>query len=301
MRIVVASGKGGTGKTTVAVNLALTFAKIESGVCYLDCDVEAPNGHVFLSPQVEQTKTAALLVPQVNPELCDGCGKCSDICRFGAIVVMRKKVLTYPELCHSCGGCKLVCPQKAITETERAIGIVETGHSHGIQYAAGRMNVGEASAVPLIRKVKAEMPNDGLVIIDAPPGTSCPVIETMRDSDYVVLVTEPTPFGLNDLRLAVETTRKLARPFGVIINRSDIGDGQVEQYCLDEGITVLASIPFSREIGETYAQGLILIDHIPAQASLYTELADTVMAQALLQTQRSPLHESHYVQEGGLK
>lgn len=298
MKVAIASGKGGTGKTTVAVNLALTLAKTNYRVSFIDCDVEAPNGHLFLSPQIETTRTASLLVPKIDMELCDKCGKCSDICRFGAIVAMRKKVLTYPELCHSCGGCHLVCPQKAITEIEREIGTVEIGYARGIRVTSGRLNIGEASAVPLIRNVKNETQKEGITIIDAPPGTSCPVIEAIRRTDYVVLVTEPTPFGMNDLKLAVETTRKLSLPFGVVINRSGLGDDRTEEYCHDENIPVLASIPFSREISEIYAQGLPLIDHIPAQAELFMELADRVTEEVLQHSQQSPNHKSQAVLGG---
>lgn len=296
--IAIASGKGGTGKTTVAVNLALTLAGKNNGASYIDCDVEAPNGHLFLSPQIEKTKRTTLLVPRVDIELCDKCGKCSEICHFGAIVAMRKKVLTYPELCHSCGGCQLVCPQKAITEVEREIGTIESGHARGLRVITGRLNVGEASAVPLIRAVKAEMSEESLSILDAPPGTSCPVIEAIRGTDYVVLVTEPTPFGMNDLMLAVETTRKMSLPFGVVINRSDLGDDQVERYCRDQNIPVLASIPFSREISETYAQGLPLIDHIPVQAKLFEKLSETVVAKALQHSRQASVHQPQSVLGG---
>ncbi|MDP8208167.1 MAG: ATP-binding protein [Candidatus Electryonea clarkiae] len=277
MKIVIASGKGGTGKTTVATNLATVFASKNFPASYCDCDVEAPNGHIFLKPEIEHSRIFCQSVPQVNHELCDGCGDCSKICRFSAIVVIRRKVLTFPELCHSCGGCSLVCPLKAIEEVNREVGIVETGTAGKIKYVAGKLNIGEASAVQLIRKVKNELDENGISVIDAPPGTSCPVIETMRGGDYVLLVTEPTPFGLNDLRLAVETVRKLEMPLSVVINRSDIGDSGVETYCRDEGIEVIARIPYSRDIAEAYSKGSMLVNQIPNQLELYSVLADRLM------------------------
>jgi MinD superfamily P-loop ATPase len=276
MKIVVASGKGGTGKTTIATNLALVSASRDVPTSYCDCDVEAPNGHIFIKPEIFAQQNCNMLVPYVNPDQCDGCGTCGDICNFSAIVVMRKNVLTYPELCHSCGGCVMVCPNKAITEVNRKIGIIENGKSANLKYVAGRLDVGQASAVPLIKEVKSQLKATDLTIIDAPPGTSCPVIETLKGSDYTILVTEPTPFGLNDLKLAVETVRKMDLQFGVIINRSDVGDGQVEAYCLNEKIEIIGQIPFSREIAEAYSKGYRLIDEIDGQHSLYSDILDRV-------------------------
>ncbi len=277
MRIAVASGKGGTGKTTVAVNLALSMTDAHRRTSYCDCDVEAPNGHVFLKPQDQGTETVNVLIPQVNQDLCDGCKLCADICEFSAIIVMKGTVVTYPELCHSCGGCRLVCPHKAITEVPRPVGEIESGRSGAIGYVGGRLTIGEASAVPLIRQVKEKLPASGIAIIDAPPGTSCPVIETVRDADYVILVTEPTPFGFNDLKLAIETMQQLKRPFGVVINRADIGNDEVETYCREQGIEVLLRIPFSREIAETYSRGDVLIERFEEQRELYKKLAGRLL------------------------
>jgi len=277
MNIVVASGKGGTGKTTVATNLAHTFALGTTPTSYCDCDVEAPNGHIFLKPTIEHKRSICTKIPSVNMDLCDACGKCGETCKFSAIVVIRKKVLTYPELCHSCGGCGLVCPNNAISEIDREIGILETGKSGGLNYVAGKLNIGEASAVPLISQVKQELVPENINIIDAPPGTSCPVIETVRDADYVILVTEATPFGLNDLILAVETVRKIGLPFSVVINRYDVGDNKVEEYCQKEEIDIMARIPYSREIAEAYSRGQMLIDSIPEQRELYSLVAESVV------------------------
>ena len=200
MRIAVASGKGGTGKTTIATNLALS---VGSNVQLLDCDVEEPNAHFFIHPTFEVTRPITTPVPEVDEEKCTFCGKCSDICQFKAIAVLDKTVLVFQELCHSCGGCMEVCPENAITEKGRELGIIQTGHRNGIEFIHGKLRVGEAMSPPLIRAVREYELPDKLTIIDAPPGTSCPVIASVKDSDFVLLVTEPTPFGLHDLKLAV--------------------------------------------------------------------------------------------------
>jgi len=274
MKIAVASGKGGTGKTTVATNLAATIASHGHQAAYLDCDVEAPNGHIFLKPIIQQQKTASIPVPNVNLDLCDGCGECGKICQFSAIVAVKKTVLTFPELCHGCGGCSLACPIDAITEKDREIGTVEIGVSGSIRYVAGRLNIGEAMSPPLIRAVKNEMPQNGIVIIDSPPGTSCPVVEAVQGSDYVLLVTEPTPFGLNDLKLAVDTVRALSIPFGVVINRWGLGDDRVEEYCRREQIPILTRIPDDRDIAVLYSKGELLIEVSESMRKIYNDLID---------------------------
>ncbi len=274
MKIAVASGKGGTGKTTVAVNLAHIFAENGSRVEYCDCDVEAPNGHVFLKPSQVQKENVYVPIPEVDADKCDGCKLCADICEFSAIIVIKGNVVTYPELCHGCGGCTLVCPQKAITEVNRPIGEMETGQSGPIRFISGKLTIGEATAVPLIRQVKQKLSTDTVIsIVDAPPGTSCPVIEAVRGMDYVVLVTEPTPFGLNDLILAVETMQALQLPFGVIINRDGVGDDAVETYCREQGIEILLRIPFSRQVAEAYSRGGVLVEQLPDLHDLFGKLA----------------------------
>ncbi len=263
MRIAIASGKGGTGKTTLGTNLAVTLAAAGHNVTYLDCDVEEPNGHIFLKPKIECSSTVGVPVPQVDVSKCTGCGKCGDVCQYSAIVCINKKVLTFPELCHGCGGCMLLCPEKAIIEVPRDIGVVEEGDSNGVSFVHGLLEVGEAMSPPLIRAVKARASADGVTIFDAPPGTSCPVIESVKDSDFVMLVTEPTPFGLNDLKLAVEMVRKLGLPFGVVINRSDVGDDGVVRYCEKEGIAILLEIPDDRRIAEGYSRGEMAVEIVP--------------------------------------
>ena len=259
MIISVASGKGGTGKTTIAVNLALSLKNVQ----LLDCDVEEPNAHLFLKPEIQSKKIAAIPVPQVDVSLCDYCGKCRDVCAYNAIAVFpgdesRKGsgILIFPHLCHGCGGCTLLCPQNAIHEVDKEIGVIETGICGDMQFVHGTLNVGEIMSPPLIRQVKQYIDRSRTVIIDAPPGTSCPVIGTVKGSDFCILVTEPTPFGLHDLVLAVEVLEKMKIPFGVVINRSDIGDGGVDNFCRNKNIPILMQIPFDKEIAVLYSNGI---------------------------------------------
>jgi len=255
LRIAVASGKGGTGKTTVATNLAYVASLDGRTVAYIDCDVEEPNGHLFLKPQWQERAAVTRPVPRVDEAECTQCGRCSEICQYSAIVPLGAMVLVYAELCHGCGGCTLVCPTGAITETPREIGTLEMGLAGDVQFTRGLLNVGEAMSAPLIRQVKSAPPQTDLTVIDAPPGTSCPVIESVRGSDFVLLVTEPTPFGLNDLKLAVEMVRSLKLPPGVVINRADTGDRHTWEYCRAHRIPILAEIPDDRRIAEAYSRG----------------------------------------------
>jgi MinD superfamily P-loop ATPase len=260
MIISVASGKGGTGKTTVSTNLALS---LESQVQLLDCDVEEPNAHLFIKPAIEEIKTINTPVPEVDEEKCTLCGKCGEICQFKAIVVIGKTVLPFHELCHSCGGCMEVCPEKAITETARELGLIERGHRNGLEFVHGRLRVGEAMSPPLIKEVRSYTRSDILTIIDAPPGTSCPVIASMNGADFVLLVTEPTPFGLYDLKLAVGAVKILGIPCGLIINRSDMGDDKVRTFAKQEDLPILMEIPFDRRIAQAYSRGEMLVEVMP--------------------------------------
>ena len=269
MIISIASGKGGTGKTTVATNLALS---IDTDVQLLDCDVEEPNAHLFIHPVFEKNETITIAVPEVDEEKCNLCKKCSEICQFKAIVVIGETVLTFHELCHSCGGCMEVCPEGAITETGRELGIIEIGHRNGLEFIHGRLRVGEAMSPPLIKKVRSFTRPDRLTIIDAPPGTSCPVIAAMKDVDFILLVTEPTPFGLYDLKLAVGAVNILKIPCGLVINRSDIGDENVKEYATKEGLPVLMEIPFDRQIAEIYSRGEVLVEVISEWKEKFLEL-----------------------------
>lgn len=269
MIISVASGKGGTGKTTIAVSLALS---LNNNVQFLDCDVEEPNAHIFLKPRITRTQSVNVLVPQVDEEKCTHCGKCAEVCFYNAIAVLKEKVLFFPELCHNCGGCSLLCPEKAIKEVPRQKGIVEEGETNSINFLHGKLTVGEAVSPPLIRAVKKVAHKNQTTIIDVPPGTSCPVIEAVKESDFCILVTEPTPFGLNDLILAVEALRKLKIPFGVVINRADLGDKKVEEYCDEEKISILMQIPMDKEIAIAYSNGIPLVERKPEYKEKFREL-----------------------------
>jgi len=262
MIISVASGKGGTGKTLVATNLALSLQD-ETEVQFLDCDVEEPNAHILLKPAIEQRETVSIPIPEIDERKCTYCGKCAEVCAYNALAVLKDRVLVFPELCHGCGACSYLCPEDAISEVEKEIGIVEMGHAKQIEFIHGRLAVGEAMAPPIIRRVKEHIDSKRTVIIDVPPGTSCPVVEAVKESDYCLLVTEPTPFGLNDLALAVETIKKLDIPCGVVINRAGVGDNKVEEYCLNEGIPVLLQIPLDTQIARLYSQGVPLVEGMP--------------------------------------
>jgi len=273
MIISIASGKGGTGKTTVATNLALS---IDSDVQILDCDVEEPNAHLFLRPSINEIKTVSTPVPKIDEDKCTLCGKCAEICQFKAIIVIGETVLPFPELCHSCGGCMEVCPEKAITETGRELGIIERGNSNGLDFVHGKLRVGEAMSPPLIRKVRSFTRSDKITIIDAPPGTSCPVIAAMKGADFVLMVTEPTPFGLHDLKLAVEAVKILDIPCGLVINCSDMGDDQVRDYAKQENLPILMEIPFDRQIAVAYSKGKIIVDVMPEWKEKFLELYDQI-------------------------
>ncbi|MBN2217866.1 MAG: ATP-binding protein [Pirellulales bacterium] len=295
MKIAVASGKGGTGKTTVATNLAWVAAAGRA-VAYLDCDVEEPNGHLFLNPAIDRREPIHKPLPKVNLELCTFCGRCSEVCRYGAIACVGNQVLVFADLCHSCGGCVLACPTGAISESPKTIGELREGTAGAARFVEGRLNVGEAMSPPAIRAVKAagewqpdahppELPGDRssqkekvpfypLTILDCPPGTSCPVIESIRGSDMVLLVTEPTPFGLNDLKLAVEMVRALKLPLAVVLNRCDVGDDRVQQYCANQRIAILAEIPDDRAVAEAYSRGQLACNVIPAFADAMRDLLD---------------------------
>jgi MinD superfamily P-loop ATPase len=289
MRIAIASGKGGTGKTTVAVSLALSLAGGDptgrsplGRPLLVDCDVEAPDAHLFLQPIMERTGKASLLVPVVDSDRCTACGQCADVCAFNALAVLGKGVLVLPELCHGCGSCSLVCPEDAIGETPRVIGRLEGGNAGAVRFARGVLNVGEAMPVPVIRQLKAwTVPEPGqITIVDAPPGTSCPVVEAIRDSDYVLLVTEPTPFGLHDLECAVDVVSELGLPAGIVINRDGIGDGELEAFCQARKLPILLRIPFERAIAEGIARGHTLLDVRPEYGDMLRGLANRICGTA---------------------
>jgi MinD superfamily P-loop ATPase len=288
MIIAVASGKGGTGKTLVAVSLALSLTEQNSqrgsvSPLLVDCDVEEPNAALFLKPEIEMHKEVGLLIPKVDFTTCTFCGICADVCRYHAITVVGEQVLVFPDLCHGCGSCMLNCPEKSIGEVVEVLGVVERGRSGKLSFSQGVLKVGKAMSPPIIRELKrwtlSQKTNGRIAVLDAPPGASCPVVETIRESDFVLLVTEPTPFGLHDLRLAVQVSRdELNLPIGVVINRDGIGDKGVEDYCVEENIPILMRIPFQREIAEAGAEGVPLVKAIPEYRAHFRDLYTSIKA-----------------------
>lgn len=268
MIISVASGKGGTGKTTVALNLAFSLTNVQ----LMDCDVEEPNLHLFLAPQERRTIPVCISVPQVDETQCTHCGKCAEVCQFNAIAVVKDQVLIFPEICHGCGGCTLLCPVQAIREIPREIGYIQEGNYNGLSFVQGVLNVGEPMPTPIIRQEKELINKDKTVILDCSPGTSCPVIEGVRESDFCLLVTENTPFGLNDLELAVEMVRALGIPMGVFINQADLGDQKVKKYCQRENIPILGELAHDRRIAEVYSRGEIVVEELPEYRDLFLAL-----------------------------
>jgi len=274
--ISVASGKGGTGKTTVAVNLALLLSEKEPEVEFIDCDVEEPNAHLFLKPTIERRIEVHIPVPEVDLDRCTYCGRCAEVCVYNAIAVVKDRVLIFQELCHGCGGCTLLCPEKAIHEEPREIGVLEEGRADSIKFLHGSLNIGEPKATPLIRAAKKQHEPSQIRIVDVPPGTSCPVIEAVKDSDFIILVTEPTPFGLNDLMLAAGLVRKLGIAHGVVINQADIGDGKVTDYCKKEDIPILAEIPFDRRIAVLYSRGTPVVRDGDEYRTIFREIWNSI-------------------------
>jgi len=252
MIVAVASGKGGTGKTSVAVNLGLSIREVQ----LLDCDVEEPNAHILLHPKISRSKPVYTLVPNINEELCNHCGDCSKFCQYNALFTSPNKMLVFPELCHNCGGCTLVCSKKAIVEKKHRIGKLKFGAVGDLDLVYGELEVGKPTAVPVIKAVKKHISRRKNVILDSPPGASCPLIETVRDSDFCILVAEPTPFGLYDLKLTVQVLLNIKIPFGVIINRANTGYKKVREYCKANSIPILLEIPYKKEIAELYSRGI---------------------------------------------
>jgi MinD superfamily P-loop ATPase len=302
MRIGVASGKGGTGKTTVALGLALSLAQDETPgrdgappPLFLDCDVEAPDAHLFLQPDISKRAPTAVSVPRIDPDRCVFCGDCTEACQFNAMALLGEEIVLFPDLCHGCGSCTLICPEEAITEVPRSIGRLESGTARGIGFAHGMLDVGEAMAVPVIRALKswAEPQPGQITILDAPPGTSCPVVETVKGADFVVLVTEPTPLGLHDLSLAVEMLWELGLPGGVVVNRDGTGYHEVDEFCALERLPILMRIPYDRGIAEGSAQGETLIEIRPEYRERFRKMSEEIIeavasARSALQASLSP-------------
>ena len=272
MKIAVASGKGGTGKTTVATNLALSIGNCQ----LLDCDVEEPDSHLFLEMELSKAAEVSLQVPVIDLDKCTLCGECSRFCQYNALAVLAEKVMVFPDLCHGCGGCTMVCPAGAITEKDRSIGVLEKGTAQGIELYHGLLNIGEPMATPIITALKKMASRDKHVILDSPPGAACPAIESIRDADYCILVTEPTPFGLHDLKIAVQVVRGLGVPFGVAINKDGAGFEVLYDYCKGEAIPIIFRIPDSRKIAELYSRGRPFTLEMPEWKEKFIELFNSI-------------------------
>lgn len=279
MRLAIASGKGGTGKTTVATCLAVTLARHGQSVAYVDCDVEAPNGHLFLKPAIDGETPVGRVVPQVDQALCVHCAACAKICRFNAIICLADETLVDGGLCKSCGGCARVCPAGAITEKTHPMGVVTRGTAGPIQFVSGTLNVGESHSPPVIRAAKQAAPQVDWTILDAPPGTACPMIETVRDCDYVLLVTEPTPFGLHDLRLSLEVIKALKRPCGVVINRAQPGAGETRAWCAQWQVPVLVEIPDAMVVALAYSKGQLIVEAVPELQPVFDRLLQRLLSE----------------------
>jgi len=276
--ISVASGKGGTGKTLVATSLAVSLQGKEPAQ-FLDCDVEEPDAHIFLKPSLSHQEKIYIRKPQLDEEKCTYCGKCAEVCAYNAIAVVKEEVVIFPELCHGCGACSYFCPEDALCEVNKEVGVLEIGKSRGIEFIQGRLTIGEAVASFVIKEVKKHINQEKLVIIDVSPGTSCPVVEAVKDSDFCLLVTEPTPFGLNDLALAVDMLNELGIPCGVVINRDGVGDNRVEEYCHKGGIPILLRIPLDIKIARLYSKGITLAEGIPQWQQVFLSLWDKVVSE----------------------
>jgi MinD superfamily P-loop ATPase len=276
--IAISSGKGGTGKTFIATNLAKVLTEKHSQVRYLDCDVEEPNGHLFLNPVIEKEEDVNLLSPvEVDTDKCTLCGICADICHYNAIAVVKNKVLIFKELCHLCGGCTIACPADAIIEKERKIGVVKEGASGDIKVYYALLETAEGGMSPrLVKKVK-EYTGDGINILDSPPGTSCPVVETVKDSDLCVLVTDPTPFGINDLKLSVDMAREIGIEPVIIVNRAEYMDNALKKYCEKEQLDIIGEIPDERRIAESYSRGELAVEKFPKIRKLFENISDKIL------------------------
>lgn len=277
MKVAIASGKGGTGKTTIATNLAVFLGEKALEVVYLDCDVEEPNGHLFLLPSINNREEASIPVPVIDEATCNACGECVRFCQFKALVRLGKTVMVFPELCHGCGGCGMLCPRQAITEKKRVVGVVETGDTgRKVAFVHGRLNVGEAMSPPLIRCVLKQAPGEVITVIDAPPGTSCPVITTVRNADFMVLVTEPTPFGINDLALALDMVNELKVPCGIVVNRAEKDNHDVEEFCSRRGVPVIGTVPDRRDVAEAYSRGMLALEAVPELSMNFKEIWENI-------------------------
>ncbi len=279
VKVAVASGKGGTGKTLLSTSLAVMWSRQGHVVTYVDADVEAPNGHLFLKPRGTRKRPFTVSVPSLEGGKCAGHGECQKACAFNAILAVKKEIIVFHELCHSCGACLLACPDHALREAERPIGAITRGRLADLVFFSGTLAVGEARATPLVRGViDAVDTDDGIVVIDAPPGTSCSAMAAADGADLLLLVTEPTPFGLHDLALAVGMGRALGKPIAAVINRADLGDRRTARYLETEGIPVLSEIPFDRAVAESYAASRMPLDDCEPLKEKVSDVAGKLLA-----------------------
>ncbi|HZK02524.1 MAG TPA: 4Fe-4S binding protein [Anaerovoracaceae bacterium] len=273
MNIAILSGKGGTGKTLISVNLAAT-AGIST---YIDCDVEEPNGHLFFKPSIDSEENVTVKIPLVDNEICDGCRKCVEFCKFNALAYIKDRLLVFEEICHSCGGCVLVCPQQALTEKEKTIGQVKIGNSDRVKVCSGIMNTGEASGVPIIKRLLQENRKDEMTFVDCPPGSACIVMESINDADYCILVAEPTLFGAHNLEMVHELVTLFKKPHGVILNKCLAGENPSEKLCIEKGIDILGKIPFDHKLGMLNSNGEIAVKQDDEYNKLFSELLEQVI------------------------
>lgn len=285
MKIAVLSGKGGTGKTLVSVNLA---AAAEEAV-YIDCDVEEPNGHLFLKPKNVVGEKVLIKIPEVDEKLCSGCRKCVDFCKFNALAYIGKKLIVFEEVCHSCGGCVLLCPEKALTEKDKVIGEVQKGVSESVTVITGILNTGEASGIPIIKKLLEESSkSDKLTFIDCPPGSACIVMESIKDADYCILVAEPTLFGVHNFNMVYELVTLFNKPHGAVLNKCLDGENPSETFCIEKGIKILGKIPFDNELGTLNSNALISVRERKKYRELFSFLLRMVTKEALHETAINP-------------
>ena len=286
MKIAVLSGKGGTGKTLVSVNLAAA-AKTST---YIDCDVEEPNGHLFFKPEDVKEKEISVKIPKVNNKLCNGCRKCVEFCKFNALAYIKDKLIIFDEVCHSCGGCVMVCPERALTENEKAIGKVQKGMSGSVNVNTGILNTGEASGIPIIKNLLDgnKDVSDTMVFIDCPPGGACIVMESIKDADYCVLVAEPTLFGVHNLNMVYELVKLFDKPFGVVLNKCLEGENPVEEFCLEKNLKILSRIPFDIELGLLNSNAEIAVRESNKYKTIFLDLLDTVIKEVQHETTTNP-------------
>lgn len=285
LKIAVLSGKGGTGKTLVSVNLAATA----NNSTYIDCDVEEPNGHLFLKPKDIKEEIVKVFIPSINEELCNGCRKCVEFCNFNALAFIKNKVMLFDEICHSCGGCMLICPNKAITEKEKTVGIIQSGVSDNVKVISGFLNTGEASGVPIIKKLlNTNIDKSNFTIIDCPPGSACTAMESIRDADYCILVAEPTLFGVHNLNLVYELVQLFHKPYGVILNKCTDEENPAEEFCIKNNIKILGMIPFDNELGTINSSALIAVRESQRYKDLFVKIFDNVKKEVQHETAVNP-------------